>query len=127
MTRLLFYSKHPTTSIPSDESPRSEYRPTEGRTLMWRHFDSLVTRLANGRSDDVQPRLARVGQRCRIYEAVQAVDPASSAGYCFKWNLPFDGKTRDQHRETPGVKHGSYRLLRHFEIKRTTPRHFGAE
>src|SRR6266478_262373 len=38
------------------ESPLSEHRPCQGRTVMRRHFDSRVTRLANRPSDEVQPK-----------------------------------------------------------------------
>src|ERR1700704_1185928 len=37
-----FYSEHPATSIRFDESPLSEYRPFQGRTVLRRHFDSAV-------------------------------------------------------------------------------------
>jgi hypothetical protein len=37
-----FYSEHPTTSIRFDESPLSEYRPSQVRTALRRHFGSVV-------------------------------------------------------------------------------------
>src|SRR3954464_12046467 len=45
-----FYSEHPATSIRFDESPLSEYRPCQGRTVLRRHFDSAVLLL--GRPPD---------------------------------------------------------------------------
>src|SRR5215211_8652305 len=38
----IVYSEHPATSIRFDESPLSEYRPCQGRTVLRRHFDSAV-------------------------------------------------------------------------------------
>jgi hypothetical protein len=35
------------------ESPLSEHRPCQGRTVMRRHFDSRVTRLANLSADEI--------------------------------------------------------------------------
>src|SRR5450759_3989401 len=60
LQRSDFNSEHPTTSIRFDESPLSEYRPCQGRTVMRRHFDSRVTRLANCRCGEAQPGSIRV-------------------------------------------------------------------
>src|ERR1700676_119274 len=46
-TTARIYSEHPATIVRFDESPLSEHRRWQGRTVMRRHFDSRVTRLAN--------------------------------------------------------------------------------
>src|ERR1700694_7786 len=100
---MCFYSEHPTTSIRFDESPLSEYRPCQGRTVMRRHFDSLVPRLANSRSDEVHPKLVRVSMARLIFARRRKLlirrhrpDTASN-GIC-----PFNKKARDQDRKTQG-------------------------
>ena len=86
-----------------DESPLSEYRRCQGRTVMRRHFDSHVTRLANGRGK-TRPKLVHVTRRCRFCETIQAVDPLDGAGYCFRRNLLNDKNNPRPRSQTPKVE-----------------------
>src|SRR5258708_1140592 len=83
------------------ESPLSEYRPCQGRTVMRRHFDSRVTRLANLPLTKSPTKKSSRSTARLICEAAQAVDQASSAGYCFEWKLLFD-KAACNKIENPG-------------------------
>src|SRR5580692_8490088 len=41
----IFYSEHPATNLRFDESPLSEVRPSQTRTVLRRHFGSRVAGL----------------------------------------------------------------------------------
>jgi hypothetical protein len=115
-TRSIFYSEHPATSIRFDESPLSEYRPLQARTVMRRHFDSGVTRLANGAAKPGQgPCALQVAadfvRRSRLLIPWVAPDTVSGLN-------PLNDKNNPRPRsQNPKVKHGPHRLLRYFEIE----------
>jgi hypothetical protein len=75
----------------------------------------------SGSSDEFQLNLFAFDGAVDFCEAAQAVDPATSARYCFEWNPPFDKKYLATGIAKPKVKHGPHRLLRYFEIERPHP------
>jgi hypothetical protein len=55
---------------------------------MRRQFDSRVTGFVSGSSDEFQPNLLVFDGTVDFCETAQAVDPATSARYCFERNPP---------------------------------------